>query len=202
MQTRSSKLSLAAIFFTFFIDNLCWSIVFPIFAPYFLDPNNVLFSSSIDEAMRNKILGFFLMAFSLGQFFGGPLVGEYADRSGRKKALAVSIVFTFIGLGVTAWSMKMHILWLLFFGRLMTGFFASNLSICLACISDLSATEKSKVKRFGMLSVLGGLSFILGALIGGKLSDPSLSSAFSPDLPLWIDSQISNEGALCLACVS
>ena len=186
MGARTAKLSIASVFFTFFIDNLCWSIVFPIFAPYFLDPNNVLFSSDVGEAFRNKILGLFLMAFSLGQFFGGPFLGEYADRNGRKRALAVGIFFTLAGLAITAWSMKTHVLWLLFAGRVITGFFASNLSICLACISDLSPNEKAKVRNFGYLSVLGGLSFILGAFIGGKLSDASLYSIFTPDFPLWV----------------
>jgi DHA1 family tetracycline resistance protein-like MFS transporter len=130
----------------------------------------------------------FLMAFSLGQFLGAPVLGEYADRSGRKKALFLSVFFTLVGLGITAWSMGAHILWLLFLGRLLTGLFASNMSICLAAVSDLSATENIKVRNFGFLSVLAGLSFILGAFLGGKLSDPSISPLFTPNFPLWIAS--------------
>src|SRR5690606_34294193 len=63
------RLTLASVFFTFFIDNLCWAIVFPIFAPYFLDPENKLFTPDVSIAERTTMLGFFLMAFSLGQFF-------------------------------------------------------------------------------------------------------------------------------------
>ncbi len=183
---KRRKLTLASIFFTFFVDNLCWSIVFPIFAPYFLDPNNRLFSADVSITERTTVLGFFLMAFSLGQFFGSPVLGEYADRSGRKKALAVSIFFTFIGLGLSALSMQLDLLWLLFVSRLLTGVFASNIPICLACIVDLSPDEKTKVKLFGYLSVFAGLSFVFGAFAGGKLSDPSLNAAFSPYLPLWL----------------
>ncbi|HSX37356.1 MAG TPA: MFS transporter [Chlamydiales bacterium] len=183
---RKSKLSLASIFFTFFIDNLCWSIVFPLFAPYFLDPENVLFSREVSEATRTTILSCFLTAFSLGQFLGAPILGEYADRSGRKKALAVSVFFTLVGLGITAWSMGARVLWLLFAGRLFTGLFSSNMSVCLAAVSDLSATEKARVKNFGFLSVFAGLSFILGAFLGGKLSDPEIAPFFSPNFPLWV----------------
>jgi MFS family permease len=183
---RKRKLTLAAVFFTFFVDNLCWSIVFPIFAPYFLDPHNRLFSSDISITQRTTIFGLFLMAFSLGQFFGSPVLGEYADRSGRKKALGVSIFFTFIGLGLSALSMQLEILWLLFVSRLLTGVFASNIPICLACVVDLSPDEKTKAKLFGYLSVFAGLSFIVGAFLGGKLSDPSLNPLFSPYLPLWL----------------
>ncbi|HSX26613.1 MAG TPA: MFS transporter [Chlamydiales bacterium] len=185
---HKKKLSLSAIFFTFFIDNLSWSIVFPIFAPYFLDPAN--FSHTLSEATRTTLLGFFLMAFSFGQFLGAPLIGEYADRHGRKKALLLSVFFTFIGLGLSAWSMQIQNLYLLFVGRLITGLFASNMSICLACVSDLS-DGKNKAKNFGYLSVIAGLSFILGAFVGGKLSDSTIYSSFTPNLPLWIASALS-----------
>jgi DHA1 family tetracycline resistance protein-like MFS transporter len=186
MHSKTSKLSLAAVFFTFFVDNLCWSVVFPIFAPYFLDKNNLLFSADISEASRTTILGFFLMAFSLGQFLGAPILGEYADRHGRKKALLLSVVFTIVGLILTAWSMKFQVLWLLFIGRLLTGLFAGNMSICLAAVSDLSSDEKTKVKYFGYFSVIAGLSFVLGALLGGKFSDTTIHPLFTFDFPLWL----------------
>lgn len=183
---QNKKLALTSIFFTFFVDNLCWSIVFPIFAPYFLDPEHQLFSPDTALGVRTTVLGFFLMAFSLGQFFGSPFLGEYADRHGRKKALAVSIFFTFIGLGLSAWSIKHEILWLLFASRVITGIFASNMSICLACVADLSQDEHAKTKYFGYLSVVTGFSFVIGAFVGGQLSDRSLNASFSPDFPLWL----------------
>lgn len=185
MSQKFSKFTLGVIYFTFFVDNLCWSVVFPIFAPYFLDEHNILFSKEVTEATRTTLLGVFLMAFPLGQFLGAPLLGEYADRSGRKKALLVSAFFTLIGLLLTAWSMKVHALWLLFFGRLITGLFAGNTSICLACVSDLSSNETIKARYFGYFSVLAGLSFVMGAFLGGSLSDPTVHPSFSPDLPLW-----------------
>ena len=185
------RLSLAAVFFTFFVDNLSWSIVFPILAPYFLDPDNRLFSADVSVATRTWILSLFLTAFSLGQFLGAPLLGEYADRHGRKKALSISVFCTVCGFALSAWSMEAGFLVLLFLGRLVTGISASNLSICLACVTDLSPDSKAQVRNFGYLSVCAGLSFILGAFLGGKLSDPSVNSAFSPYLPLWLATGLS-----------
>lgn len=190
LSEKSRKLSRLAVFFTFFIDNLCWSIVFPIFAPYFIDTQNILFAPDVSLATRTFLLGVFLMAFSLGQFIGAPLLGEYADKFGRKKALVFSIIFTFLGLFLSAYSMGAYQLVPLFIGRLLTGAFAGNMTICLAAISDLSVTEERKVKDFGYLSVLGGASFILGAFIGGKLSDPTIDSLFKPNFPLWLASAI------------
>ena len=178
--------SLFAVFFTFFVDNLCWAIVFPIFAPYFLDTQTPLFPSSVSQDERAAILAIFFMAFSLGQFLGAPLIGEYADRRGRKKALIISVFFTLAGLVLTAWSMKIFFLSGLFLGRLITGFFASNMAICQASIADLSPNEHLKNKRFGLLSATIGFSFVVGAFLGGKISDPSISPLFSPVLPIWV----------------
>ncbi len=200
MTSKKITFSIASIFFTFFVDNLCWSIVFPLFAPYFLDVNNTLFSQELEESTRTLILGFFLMAFSLGQFIGAPLLGEYADRKGRKQALILSVLFTFGALALSAWGMGTGVLWLLFIGRLITGLFAGNMSICLAAVADLSPTEKAKVKNFGYLSVLAGLSFILGAFLGGKLSDPTLCSLFSPAFPLWAATALTAFNLLFLYC--
>lgn len=184
---KKNRLTLASVFFTFFVDNLCWSIVFPIFAPYFLDPENRIFSPDVTLTQRTTLLGIFLMAFSLGQFFGSPILGEYADRRGRKRALALSVFFTFIGLSLSAVSMQKEMLWLLFISRLITGTFASNIPICFACVVDLSHhDQKLKIKWFGYLSFCAGLSFVGGAFLGGKLSDPSVYYSFGPYLPLWI----------------
>lgn len=186
MTIIKSRFTFLSVYLTFFVDNLSWAVVFPIFAPYFIDPNNVVFSPDVTSGTRTMILGFFLMAFSLGQFLGAPLIGEYADKHGRKKALAISVFFTLVGLSISAYSMQVHNLFLLFVGRLITGIFASSTAVCLSCISDLSDTETIKVRNFGYLSMLAGLAFLLGAFLGGKLSDPTINPSFSPNVPLWL----------------
>lgn len=186
MNSVRKKFTFLAVYLTFFVDNLSWAIVFPIFAPYFLDLNNLLFTPEVDAGTRTMILGFFLMAFSLGQFLGAPLIGEYADKHGRKKALAISVFFTLVGLSLSAYSMQINNLYWLFTSRLMTGFFASSATLCLSCTSDLSENESEKRKNFGYLSMIAGLAFILGAFVGGKLADRTLSSSFSAYIPFWI----------------
>lgn len=184
-EIRRKKLSIAAIFFTFFIDALSWSIVFPIFAPFFLHSKH-LFSPELSIATKTTILGFFLASFSMGQFIGAPLLGEYGDFRGRRKALCLSVFFTCAGFAVSAWGMQQENLYLLFTGRLITGFFAGNMSICLAAIADLHQEESQKIKYFSHLSAISGGSFVLGAFLGGKLSDRSINPLFTPYFPFWI----------------
>lgn len=180
------KRSFLSVLFTFFIDNLGWSIVFPILAPLFLSTGEDFFAAHTSFYTRTIFLGFFLAAFPLAQFFGSPLLGEFADRAGRKKALLISLFLIFVGYFLSAWSITIKNLPLLFFARIITGFFSGNLSVCMATLADLSKDEKAKIKNFSYLSVLGGFSFIFGAFLGGKLSDPEISSLFNPAFPFWV----------------
>lgn len=176
------KLSLLTVYVTFFIDTLSWAIVFPIFAPYFLEMEHLQLSTET----RMMLYGLLLMVYSLGQFLGAPLVGECADRYGRKRVLFATVCGTCLGLALTAWSIQQGVLSILFFSRLLTGVFASNTSLCLACVADMSADEKSKARNFGHLSAIAGMSFILGAFLGGRLSDTELNALFSPQFPIWL----------------
>jgi DHA1 family tetracycline resistance protein-like MFS transporter len=185
MNLSKQRSSLLAVFFTFFVDSFAYFIVLPVFAPFFLDPHNVLFSSAVSVGTRTLLFGVFLMAFSLGQFIGSPIIGEYGDKHGRKKALIVSVFFTFVGCVVSAWSMGISNLYLLFFGRLLTGCFSGTAAVCLSCISDLSQDQTTRGKYFGYFAMIGGIGFVFGGFIGGKLADPTISSLFSPTLPLW-----------------
>jgi DHA1 family tetracycline resistance protein-like MFS transporter len=98
----------------------------------------------------------------------------------------VGVAFTLIGLVLSAYSMKTHHLSGLFVGRLITGLFAGSTSVCLSCITDLCDNEKLKVKYFGYLSMVAGLAFVVGAFVGGKLSDRTINASFSSNSPLWL----------------
>lgn len=190
-QEKKRKFSLFTVFLTFFVDNLGWAIVFPIFAPLFVDVHNHLFSADVSLSTRTAFLGVFLAAYPLAQFFGAPILGDVADRYGRKKALIVTVFLTAIGYLVSAWSLYYSNLVILFISRFFTGIFSGNLSICLASIVDYSKTERQKAKYFNYFSALAGFSFIVGSFLGGKFSDRHLSELFSPAFPLFIASLIS-----------
>lgn len=190
LQEKRKKLSLFTIFLTFFADNLGWSIVFPIFAPFFVDVDNKLFAVDISLATRTVYLGVFLAAFPFAQFFGAPLLGDVADKMGRKKALSISVLLTALGYLISSWSIHSSNLSVLFISRLFTGLFAGNLSICLAAVVDISDSERQKIKYFGYFSIIAGFSFIVGTFIGGKFADSSLNKLFNPAFPLLISSII------------
>jgi MFS family permease len=148
-----------------------------------MDNHYPLFAA--DEAMNVRVmmLAIFLMLFSCGQFIGAPILGDLADRYGRRKALLWSVFGMSVGLGLTAWSMMMYALYWLFIGRWITGFFAGNIAICMTAASDLSLDEGRRTHYFGYISLIVGVAFFVGTFLGGKLAN--LESRML-SLPLWL----------------
>jgi DHA1 family tetracycline resistance protein-like MFS transporter len=182
----SRRTSLFSVFFTFAIDNLGATIVFPIFAPLFLDPSYKLFG--VESVLTHKmvVLGWFLSVYPLMQFIFSPVLGDYADHFGRRKLLAITTALTCIGFFICSLSIHYHQLIFLFLGRVIMGIGSGNFSICMSALSDLSKTPDQKVKYFSYGSALAGATFVLGPLLGGKLSDHALIPFFTIASPMWI----------------
>ena len=180
------KSSLFSVFFTFAVDNLGATIVFPIFAPLFLDPSKGLLSSSISLSYKTTLLGFFLGIYPFMQFIFAPILGEYADHHGRKRALLLTTFLTFVGYALSGYGIHHHSLFWIFLARLIMGVGAGNLSICLSSLSDLSPSKKKKIRYYSYGSAIAGFTFILGPFIGGKLSDPNISPLFNSSFPMLI----------------
>jgi MFS transporter, DHA1 family, tetracycline resistance protein len=185
--------SLFTAFFVICLDNFGFGLVFVLFAPLLLDPSYGFFSTSVSFATKNLYLGILLAAFPLMQFFGAPLFGDFSDVYGRKKALYLTIIGTLIGYFFSGFAITVKDYYLLLLSRIITGFFAGNLSISLAIISDLSKNEKTRAKNLGYVTIVFGLTWPLAILAGGYLSDPSLYFLFSPQLPFWL--------AVILSCI-
>jgi DHA1 family tetracycline resistance protein-like MFS transporter len=189
MKTRSS--SLFPILLTYFLGNFGVAIIFPIYTPLFLNPHSTLLPPGMPLLERTILLGLLLSSFPLAQFFGAPLIGALSDRIGRKKSFCVTIAGTGLGYLMTALSIPTGILPLLYASRLWTGFFAGNLTICLSALADISPDEASRTRHFGLIATMGGISFIVAVLSGSTLSNPDISSLFSPALPFLLTSFLS-----------
>jgi len=177
--------SLLPVYFVLFIDNFAFAVIFAIFGPLFIDPSYGMVTAAMSSVSKNLMLGVALGLFPLGQFIGAPFLGDIADRFGRKRAFYITITGVIIGFILSGFSILIHSYILLILMRLITGFFAGNLSICLASIADLSPDEKTRAKNFSIIVIITGLSWMFAMLSGGYLSDPSISSHFNPALPFF-----------------
>ncbi len=184
--TSHKRFSLFPVLLTYFLDNFGLAIIYPIFTPIILLNSNPLIDTSATFLQRTVMLGVLIGAFPFAQFIGSPLLGQFSDRYGRKKGFFITILGTAIGYSFTAFSIMIHSVSLLFISRVLTGLFASNLTLCLAAIVDMSPDEHSRTKNFGHIAAIGGLSFILAIALGGFLSDRTFSQYFNPSIPFWI----------------
>lgn len=183
---KKRRFSLFSVLFTFFIDSLGATIIFPLFAPLFLNPSETVLSSTLSYNVKAAVLGLFLGAYPLAQLVCAPIIGSFGDRYGRKIAFLVTTTVTLLGYSLCAISITHRWISLLFFARLLMGASAGNLSLCLSALGDLSSSHQEKVKYYGIGSMIAGVAFVLGPFIGGKLSDPAVHLGFNLAFPMWI----------------
>lgn len=103
-----------------------------------------------------------------------PIIGRLSDRHGRRPLLLISQAGTCIGFLVLAGASS---LWMVFFGRILDGLTAGNLSLAQAYISDHTEPQ-NRAKAFGVIGVAFGIGFFFGPALGGFLGDINLSLPF------------------------
>ena len=154
--------------------------------PLLLNPAHGFLAENPTILAKLFAMGALFAAFLIGQFIGAPVIGELADRFGRKKLFIRTISLTMIGYFLTGLSMSLKSILLIFLIRFLTGLFSGNQGLCNASIADLSPSEKERAKKYGILTVVWGISFPISLIMGGIFSDPALSKYFSPEVPFYL----------------
>jgi DHA1 family tetracycline resistance protein-like MFS transporter len=183
---KDKRKTLGAIFVTFGISTLAATILFPILGHLFLGKDGSFLMGNGSDRFKGMLLGFFLAAFPLAQFFFAPIMGDYSDKKGRRGVFLFSVILEAIGYFISALSIQITSLSLLFFGRILIGIAAANTSICLATIVDVSSNESEKIKYFAIGSALIGAMFVLGPFIGGRFSSIFTNPKLVFSMPMWI----------------
>lgn len=161
---------------TYFVDTFGLAIVYPLLTPLFLNENYGLLSPERTPAQRLVLLSLLIASFPLAQLFGAPLIGALSDRIGRRRVFLITISGGIFGYLLTAIGIQAGLLTLLWIGRILTGLFAANLSLCLAAIADMSRNSTMRARHFGWIGAVGGPGFIIAIFTGGALINyPSLA---------------------------
>lgn len=170
-KTAASYRTFLTVVFTYALDLVGFSIVFPVLAPLLLDTKLHYFATDTSIELRTTILGMMFAVFGVAQFFGAPLAGVLADHYGRYRVFLGSIALSVVGYAIMALSVYQQNLHLMFVGRVLTGFCSGNFSLAQSATADL-VDKESRGKAFGILMGMGGLGFVAGPWFGGRLANP------------------------------
>lgn len=180
------KISLFPILFVYFVDHFSLAIVFPLFSALLLTDQFAFFSLQTDLSTRSTLLRILNAAFPFALLFGAPIMGNFSDYLGRKRTFSITISATVVGNLLTAVGIYLNSIPLLIFSRMLAGFFAGNLALCLASISDLSQSMPKRTQYFGYLVATGGLSWTLAMSTGGDLIGSLFHTELPPETPFFI----------------
>lgn len=132
-------------------------------------------------------LSMLFASFSLAQLLATPIIGRLSDRYGRKLLLLGCLVGTSVSLGLFA---SAQVAWHLFVARILDGITGGNNSVAQAMIADSTESSAERTKAFGILGASYGFGFLLGPVLGGLLSQISLTA------PFWFASALAMVGSI------
>lgn len=156
--------------FTFALDLTGYSIVFPVLAPLLLNPELHFFAAGTGTEARTIVLGLLFALFGIANFIGAPIAGALADYYGRYKIFLFTIGITIVGYSIMAIGVYVESLAWLFVGRAVTGLCSGNATLASSATADLTDAQH-RSQALGILQGMGGLGFIAGPWIGGKLAN-------------------------------
>ncbi|MGJ3493252.1 Tetracycline resistance protein, class C [Piscirickettsia salmonis] len=197
MLNKNSLFSMLPLFLVLFIDGMGLGLLFPILNGVIVDPASDFLFHTVSTGTREIIYGLIVGIFMICWFFGAAILGDLSDTIGRKKALMICLIGSFIGYLLSAISIMMHSLTLLILGRVIAGFTAGSQPVAQAAIVDVSS-EEHKTRNIGFILLSVSLGFVCGPIIGGVLSDSQIYSGFNYDTPLYFASIISLINAVLL----
>jgi DHA1 family tetracycline resistance protein-like MFS transporter len=158
-------------------------ILVPIF-PMLVVPLSPFRVTPISWSMQDGFVmaGWLMAAYPLAQFICTPILGQLADKYGRKKILGLSIGGTCVSYLLFALAIVTKNIPLLFCARILDGCSGGNISVAQAVIGDIS-NPADRAKNFGLIGVALGFGFVCGPFLGGKLSDPLMINWFNLTTP-------------------
>ncbi|WP_197694347.1 MFS transporter [Coxiella burnetii] len=197
MSNRKSLSAIAPLFLVLFIDGMGLSLLFPVLNAIIIDNHSNFLPAATTLATRDFLYGLTVGIFMICWFFGAAILGDLSDTVGRKKALLVCLIGSFLGYLLSAFAVGIHSLTFLILGRVIAGFTAGSQPIAQAAIVDVSS-EAHKARNIGLILLAISLGFIIGPIIGGVLSDSQFVSWFGFSTPLYFASLISLINAFLL----
>jgi MFS transporter, DHA1 family, tetracycline resistance protein len=195
---RNQTKDLLPLFLVIMIDGMGLGLLFPVLNTLIIDPNSHFLYLHLSVNARQILFSAIISIFMLCWFFGAAVLGDYSDQAGRKKALLICLIGSFVGYLIAAISIPMHSLSLMFIGRIIAGFTAGSQPVAQAAIIDISS-EEHKARNLSWILLASSIGFVLGPVFGGILSNHALVSWFNATTPLFFAALVALLNAWLLA---
>ena len=163
------RASIAVVFAIVLIDMLGFGIVMPVLPGLIMD----LGEMPVDSAA--VFAGWLGAGYAAIQFVFAPVIGNLADRFGRRPILLAALLG--FGIDYLAMGFAPTLAWLVA-GRIAAGVTGASYSAAYAYIADITPPEK-RAANFGLMGMAFGFGFIAGPALGGLLA------AFGPRVPFY-----------------
>lgn len=197
MNQNKSLLSMLPLFLVLFIDGMGLGLLFPILNTILIDPSSGFLAMTWSMNVRHCLYGITIGVFMICWFFGAAILGDLSDGVGRKKALMVCLIGSFLGYLLSAIAIVMHHFLLLLIGRMIAGFTAGSQPIAQAAIVDVSSPH-NKARNIGLILLSVSLGFVFGPIFGGVLSNTDLVPWFSFQTPMYFAALLAFVNAVLL----
>ena len=164
------------------LDCMSFGLLIPVLFPLLLDPNHGLLPSSTPLSTRHLLMAISLSAFPLCALISTPLVGALADKFGRKKILLLCLIGSLAGYCLSAIAIAFKSFNFFIVGRIIAGASFGAQPIAQAAVADIS-TPATKALNMSLISFAMTLSITIGPILGGYLSDTTISPFFTVVTP-------------------
>lgn len=184
--TQGSRLALAFIFITMFLDTMGLGIIIPVAPRLIAELSGHPGTGAVSMSAAAWWGGWFATSYSAMLFLFSPLIGNLSDRFGRRPVLIVSLLALGIDYLITGLAPT---IWWLFVGRILSGIAGASYTTANAYIADVSPPEK-RAANFGLVGAAFGIGFVVGPALGGLLGE------YGTRLPFFVAAGLSVANAL------
>lgn len=151
-----------------------YTIIYTIVIPAL--PGLALKLSNGSSSASSYVYGMANFARYISEFFAAPVLGAGVDIVGRKPMMLLSFIICGLEYALLAFFPSIP---MLFVTRVMAGLFDSSNPTVYTIVTDLAMHNGDSVTtKFGLISALLGIGFVVGPLLGGVLCEYSISACF------------------------